>query len=331
MEEEIKIILIDKYEDKRKLCLEWINEILIKYKNGNYADNSKFENDIEKIAKQILNNSKYRNNKEEFNNLIPIFINIAKETLIDKAFDEITVLSNNNGDLSFEPSLTLYLDCKNNAETFKNRIQIDILSGLIPNNHIDTIEFKKLFEFINSNLEVALLLDSIVCDYRNCFVKQYQKTKEIFENTKKVYREKIIETVFYKNLSEEKQIIFNNELKIAESKIVTPKGYEVFELSDFYIKLAKRIKGKPSLRDLEKGSDYKRGKWEKNIFKDVEFIISLLAKLQNNKDKLSENLNKILIEYWTEKYKKIQEKEIKLQNKSRAKEYNDNIFNEENE
>jgi hypothetical protein len=144
-------------------------------------------------------------------------------------------------------------------------------------------------------------------DWKNleeyCNVNRYENTVSYWLGLAFVQIRKIVLDLEIRNLGEKKELIEQlhtqhiisekqkgnllkhlvekeAELKIAESKIIKTKGYEPLELVDYYINCMHKAKAKPSVRDLEKGSDYNKDKWNTKILKDFEFVIFLNTKLQ---------------------------------------------------
>lgn len=145
--------------------------------------------------------------------------------------------------------------------------------------------------------------------------------------------------IVYNNLTEEKKIELYEEKKKYEniivnlnSKIVKPKAYDKENLAEYYFKVALLKKSKPSLRDLEKGSDWNKDKWNKHLNTDYKLIGNIFMKLQEEKNKNTKLENEewflnLFSEYQI-KFSNKQLEESKNQKKSTAIEYNDNISNE---
>lgn len=115
---------------------------------------------------------------------------------------------------------------------------------------------------------------------------------------------------------------YTKQLELLKKNIIPFKGNDTDSLTEFYINVMHRIKDKPSLNDLEKGSNIDRSKWNRHINKNQKFIYALFGDLQQLHSKNPK------IEYISKTYDFISQKLLKLQEylkkeKSHAISYDD--------
>lgn len=176
---------------------------------------------------------------------------------------------------------------------------------------IENLEFKEKYpyEFFTEDGFIKLLVS-----YRLFFIK--------------IARSYFKESEFYKTLTKKQKEEYEKTYEKLRGKIITPKEYDYDALVAYYIECMKRKQNLPSTRDLAKGSEYNKDKWNK-ILKDRLYIFGIWSKLHQfkieNKYQQSKWFN-IAYEHWTNEYLKTEKKEHKKI--SRAKEFNENIESE---
>lgn len=122
---------------------------------------------------------------------------------------------------------------------------------------------------------------------------------------------------------------YEKEIDLLNSKIVVPKSYDKDNLANYFFDVAKQKKGNPSSRDLAKASDWNKDKWSLALKNDYRLIGNIFMILQEAKGKnielAKEDWFNILYREYQLKFAEIQKRESLIQKKSIAKNYNDNI------
>ena len=79
---------------------------------------------------------------------------------------------------------------------------------------------------------------------------------------------------------------YKEEIKYLKSQIVKVKFYDRESLAEYFFQIAKCKKWKPSLRDLEKGSeDWKKDKWGYSLKNDYKLIGNIFMRLHEEKNR----------------------------------------------
>lgn len=292
----------------------------------------------------------YRNTLDNINNMIPIPVikgkyispesSVISSEFFIKVHQRLQILKENPNNLVF--------NSYNEAMKYLKKIKLEDINA--KNKDLCGFNFDKIKEHANNmknpnerllylqrvKKEEAQIKGIIKKDFLGLSFEE--KLNAEIEYVKEEIRVKSNNNIITEN-NERKQATENitiktneeyeKEIEYLRKKLITPKRYDIPELAEYYLKVAKKVRTKPSLRELEKGSDYNKDKWQKKIYNDVEFVMTLIGKLEKEKDKLPEKLYKELFREWTEKLSEIQKKDRNIRNKSKAKEYKENIGTEE--
>lgn len=124
------------------------------------------------------------------------------------------------------------------------------------------------YMILDGIFDLSYKIDDFIVDYASEIIeidKKDQKSLHNIVNKKEFYRlfymiyasmlgvektyvnkvyNSIIESELYKSLTEKQKLEFEKELKIANSKIVSPKNYDKEKLADYFFEVAKRKKRK---------------------------------------------------------------------------------------
>ncbi len=212
------------------------------------------------------------------------------------------------------------------------------------------------YMLLDGKFDLSYKIDEFVVDYANEIIeidKKVQNSLHNIVNKKEFYRlfymiyasmlgvektyvnkvyNSIIESELYKSLTEKQKLEFEKEINIANSKIVRPKNYDKENLADYYFDVAKRKKGNPSVRDLAKGSEWNKDKWNDALKNDYKLIGNIFMRLQteikSNTKLTKEDWFKIMYNEYQIKFADEQLKLSKNQNKSYAREFKENIPDE---
>lgn len=193
--------------------------------------------------------------------------------------------------------------------------------------------YNNLNSEVYKNFENMLLKNPDILDWFSVFVNEVEWN---FYNQKEQVTKAInyVNVVFNK-LTENKKTEFaklkeeyENDVKQLNAKIIKPKSYDRENLADYFLDVAKRKHGKPSVRDLEKGSSIQKDKWNRWLNEDYRLIGNIFMRLQeeikHNPEIENKEWFKNLLTQYQIKFAEMQSKERRLQNKSFAKNFNEN-------
>ena len=130
-----------KWDQKRKVCFEWLQNILNEYmKNRNI--------EISLFANGLLKNKKYSKFKKELIELIPNIQNLISQNEKFKMFDRLEVQSN-KGKLSIHTVTSITLIENTNEDKLNNFVHFLQFSNFIENEkYLNLPEFKNLKVFL---------------------------------------------------------------------------------------------------------------------------------------------------------------------------------------
>lgn len=157
----------------------------------------------------------------------------------------------------------------------------------------------------------------------------------VYKDNNKTYNELLKHIKGKEELLKEKKINSSRleetleKISQLEKQIIRPSNYDINSLAEYYINCFLKKRGKPSLRDLEKGSNYNKDKWGKSIFSNPEFLLLVthkLKKIVQLNPELEISANDVSNDF-LKRYTKIQETERKKFYSSKGvKNFNENIF-----
>ena len=205
---------------------------------------------------------------------------------------------------------------------FKSKVSVSFISLINNDNYERLIELiKEIREIkfpqerlIENSLKLSISLIHLTYGKINRFNSEFLKKNSITAED-------------YNKLKKE-SLELKKEIDLANSKIVNPKSYDKENLADYFFEVAKRKKGRPSSRDLAKGSEWNKDKWGIVLKNDYVLIGNIFMRLQieikNNPKTENQVWLKDLLSEYQNKFADIQIKESNS-NKSFAKKFDDNI------